>query len=102
MILPLSGTTPDGSLDGSFATGGKIKTDIGSGTSDIAYAMCLDGGGRIILAGTSAGNFALARYGERLYAQQDANHNVTSLVNAASSVQERYLYDAYGTVTFLS
>jgi RHS repeat-associated protein len=33
---------------------------------------------------------------ERLYAQQDANWNVTAVVDIAGSVFERYLYEAYG------
>lgn len=33
---------------------------------------------------------------ERSYVLQDANFNVTALVNAAGSAIERYLYDAYG------
>ncbi len=35
----------------------------------------------------------------RLYIQQDANFNVTALVSVSGMVQERYLYDPYGTVT---
>ncbi len=36
---------------------------------------------------------------QRLYAQQNANDNVTALVNTSGQVQERYLYDPYGSVT---
>jgi RHS repeat-associated protein len=36
---------------------------------------------------------------QRLYAQWDANYDVTALVNTAGAVQERYLYDPYGSVT---
>lgn len=39
---------------------------------------------------------------ERLYALQDANWNVTSLVNATGAVQQRFNYDAYGTPDFLT
>jgi RHS repeat-associated protein len=39
---------------------------------------------------------------ERLWVQQDANWNVTALVNGSSSVVERYVYDPYGVVTVLS
>ena len=39
---------------------------------------------------------------ERLYAQQDANWNVTALVSTSGTVVERYVYDPYGTVTVLS
>jgi hypothetical protein len=34
---------------------------------------------------------------ERLYAEQDANFNLTSIVNTSGAVQERYLFDPYGT-----
>ena len=36
---------------------------------------------------------------ERLWAIQDANYNVTALVNATGSVVERYAYDPFGTAT---
>jgi RHS repeat-associated protein len=36
---------------------------------------------------------------ERLYAQQDANWNVTALVNASGAVVERLAYDPFGTQT---
>jgi RHS repeat-associated protein len=37
----------------------------------------------------------------RLYAQQDANRNVTALVGTSGNVQERYVYDPFGPVTVL-
>jgi RHS repeat-associated protein len=39
---------------------------------------------------------------ERLWVQLDANWNVTALINGSGSVVERYVYDPYGKVTFLS
>jgi RHS repeat-associated protein len=39
---------------------------------------------------------------QRLYAQQDANFNVTALVDTTAAVQERYIYDPYGSVTILT
>jgi hypothetical protein len=36
---------------------------------------------------------------ERLWVQQDANWNVTALVNGSGIVVERYAYDTYGAVT---
>jgi len=36
---------------------------------------------------------------ERLWVQQDANFNVTALVNGSGVVVERYVYDAYGVAT---
>jgi len=50
---------PDGSLDTSFGSGGKVTTDF-SGYG-LAYAMVLQPDGKIVAAGTS-GDFALARY----------------------------------------
>src|SRR5207244_3840005 len=38
---------------------------------------------------------------QRLYVQQDANWNVTALINTSGNVQERYIYDPYGAVTVL-
>ena len=38
---------------------------------------------------------------ERLWVQQDANWNVTALVNASGNVIERYVYDPYGTQAVL-
>jgi RHS repeat-associated protein len=38
---------------------------------------------------------------ERLYVQQDANYNVTALINTSGSVVERYVYDPYGKQTVL-
>ncbi len=38
---------------------------------------------------------------QRLYALQDANYNTTALVDTTGAVQERYVYDPYGTVTIL-
>jgi RHS repeat-associated protein len=39
------------------------------------------------------------RGSERLYVQQDANWNVTAIVNGAGAVVERYTYDPFGAVT---
>jgi RHS repeat-associated protein len=39
---------------------------------------------------------------ERLYVEQDANGNVTALVDTSGTVQERYQYDPYGAVTILT
>ena len=38
----------------------------------------------------------------RLYAEQDADYNVTSLTNSSGTVVERYIYDPYGSVTVLN
>ena len=57
----------DGSLDTGFGTGGEVTVDIGSSTTDSANAVAIakDGllvDGKIVVAGTSANNFAVARF----------------------------------------
>jgi RHS repeat-associated protein len=51
-------------------------------------------------------DFAVARFNagmeERLYFQQDANFNVTSITNVSGSVLERYRYTPYGERTVLN
>jgi RHS repeat-associated protein len=39
---------------------------------------------------------------ERLYAQQDANYNVTAVLDLAGAVVERFAYDPFGAVTVLA
>lgn len=39
---------------------------------------------------------------QRLYAQQDANHNITALVNTSGAVVQRFVYDPYGVSTALT
>lgn len=57
----------DGTLDTSFDADGKVTTDIGTNTTDFAYAVALQSDGKIVVAGTTNDggnntNFALARY----------------------------------------
>ena len=52
----------DGSLDTTFDTDGKATTDIGTSTSDAANAVAIQSDGKIIAAGTSNDDFAVARY----------------------------------------
>ena len=61
--------TTSGGLDRSFGTGGKVLTNLGTKSNDIAQAIALQKDGRILLAGTSdfrngysGGQFALVRY----------------------------------------
>ena len=61
---------PDGSLDDSFGTGGRVLTDFGSSADDEARAVALQSDGKIVVAGVasvSGGNdFATARYNVQL------------------------------------
>ena len=38
----------------------------------------------------------------RIYAQEDANHDVTSITDSSGNVLERFVYDPYGTATVLN
>ncbi|HEX8090004.1 MAG TPA: delta-60 repeat domain-containing protein, partial [Blastocatellia bacterium] len=57
----------DGSLDSTFGSGGKVTTDF-FGSSDVAFAVIIQGDGKIVLGGTAIDqnlqrtDFALARY----------------------------------------
>ena len=50
----------DGSLDGTFGTGGIVTTDLGG--NDIARAALLQADGKIVAVGLMTTDFALARY----------------------------------------
>lgn len=51
---------PDGSLDSSFGDGGKVTTDFTTG--DEGHALVIQPDGKIVVAGQSLANYALARY----------------------------------------
>ncbi|MGD2205983.1 MAG: hypothetical protein PVH17_04310, partial [Anaerolineae bacterium] len=51
----------DGSLDSSFDGDGKVTTDFGA-DSDLGRALVLQPDGKLVVAGESRNNFALARY----------------------------------------
>src|SRR5262249_4024029 len=55
---------PDGSLDTTFGTGGKVTTDFAG--ADDAFSVAIQSDGKIVVAGSSQQNtgedFALARY----------------------------------------
>jgi uncharacterized delta-60 repeat protein len=70
---------PDGSLDTSFDSDGKVTTDF-FGNDDYGYSITLQADGKILVAGSSRGNFALARYNTdgSLDASFDSDGKVTS------------------------
>jgi RHS repeat-associated protein len=55
--------------------------------------------GLVLRDQSSQGNGVLD---QRLYVQQDANWNVTALVDSSGNVLERYVYDPYGAVSVLT
>jgi uncharacterized delta-60 repeat protein len=52
---------PDGSLDTAFSGDGKLTTDFGS-PYDYAFGVAIQADGKIVVAGHSNGDFAVARY----------------------------------------
>ena len=52
----------DGSLDTSFDEDGKVTTDSGSGFFDEGRSVAIQSDGKIVVAGSAGGNFAVVRY----------------------------------------
>ena len=52
---------PNGSLDTTFGSGGKAMTDFSTGVNDIIGGVVIQPDGKIVVAGTQNGKFALAR-----------------------------------------
>ncbi|MFN6462359.1 MAG: DUF4347 domain-containing protein [Nostoc sp. DedVER02] len=52
----------NGSLDTTFSSDGKVSTDFGLLTIDSIYSLAVQADGKILVAGQSNGDFALARY----------------------------------------
>ncbi|MBI4646547.1 MAG: hypothetical protein HY738_08130 [Bacteroidia bacterium] len=51
----------DGSLDSSFGTNGKVITDVGNG-NDFGNSAAIQSDGKIVVGGSSSGDFAAVRY----------------------------------------
>ncbi|WP_428936935.1 RHS repeat-associated core domain-containing protein [Fontivita pretiosa] len=96
----------------SFDSDGKVTSSSGDYASVSSVAR--DSDGRLVVAEwtevpSTGDDFSLVRYNaggldleERLYAQQDANFNVTSVTDTSGAVQERYLYDPYGVASYFN
>ena len=54
---------PNGTLDTTFGTGGKVTTDFNGG-DDQAFALVLQGDGKLVAAGTTKAGFTYNRTGE--------------------------------------
>ena len=78
---------PDGSLDTSFDSDGKVVTDFSSGT-DYAHAVALQRDGKIVAAGKSGNDFALARYNAdgTLDTTFDSDGKVTTSVSSGGDI----------------
>lgn len=61
IAVATEGTAAPGDLDSTFDRDGRATTDFGSDT-DWAYALAIQGDGRILVGGAAAGDFGLVRY----------------------------------------
>jgi RHS repeat-associated protein len=71
----------------------------GTAASNVLYQYVCGAGyvDQLVLRDTYSGGVEQAS--ARLYAQWNANYDVTALVNTSGAVVERYLYDPYGSAT---
>jgi RHS repeat-associated protein len=72
----------------------------GASTADVQYVWSLVYVNALILRDRST--LHNGTLDERLWVQQDANWNVTAILNNSGTVIERYVYDPYGLVTYLT
>ena len=79
--------TPSGAADTGFASGGTLTAN--SGATVFGWAVASGPTQRIVVAGSYGGDVALAAFAPaslRLYAQQNANYNVTAMVDSNGNV----------------
>ena len=76
----------DGTLDTSFGDDGKVRTDVES--SDTAYSVIQQADGKLVVAGISGGNFALARYNLDGSLDDSINHAPTGVVAIQGSARQ--------------
>jgi uncharacterized delta-60 repeat protein len=60
--VALARYNPDGSLDATFGTGGKVINDFGQGLESYALEVMIQPDGKIVIAGASSYQFLVARY----------------------------------------
>ncbi|MDO9104929.1 MAG: DUF4347 domain-containing protein [Methylovulum sp.] len=89
----------NGNLDNSFSGDGKVTTDFGS-PNDYANSLVVQKDGKIIVAGSSNGNFALARYdiNGNLDNSFDGDGKVTTAINAYGDMYRSIALDADGKI----
>lgn len=72
--------TSNGTLDTTFGTNGTVLTDFFNSSYDEAFAVALEADGKIVAAGVSDKNFAVARYGTSTQGN-DTTTTLTSSLN---------------------
>ena len=91
-----SGTT----TDSYFNSGWQVIEERVSGTATVQYVWSLASVDKLIERDRDTDNNGTLD--ERVYVLQGYNNNVVALVNTSGAVVERYAYDPYGQVSFLS
>ena len=85
-----------------FNTDGNVIEEQQAGTTTNQYVWGLGYQNSLVLRddNSTSGNYGKtgSGLGRRTFVQQDANWNVTSLVDPSGNVQERFVYDPYGRV----
>jgi RHS repeat-associated protein len=94
----VSGTT----TDFYFSSGWQVLEERVSGTAKVQYVWSPVYVDALVERDRDADGNGANGLEERFYVQQDANFNVTAIINTSGSVVERYVYDPYGAPTFLS
>jgi YD repeat-containing protein len=85
-----------------YSIGGEVLEEQVSGQAQDQYVWLPGYGGTLVERDRDADANSSNGLEERLYAQQDANWTLTALVDTSGNVKERYAYDPYGTVTYLT
>jgi RHS repeat-associated protein len=93
-----SGTTTDLYFNDSWQV---VEERVG-GVAKVQYVWAPTGGD--VLVERDRDTAGDGTWAERFYAMQDANNNVLAMANAlgAGAISERYAYDPYGSVTFMT
>ena len=98
---------PDGSLDTAFGNGGRVSTDIGTGSDDQANAVAIDSSGNIVVAGQSSSDgvgdnrdFAVVRYTSAgaLDTAFSTDGKVTMNFNSKSDIAYAVAIDSSGNI----
>ncbi len=93
-----SGTT----IDLYYSAGWQVLEEAVSGTTKSRYVWSPVYVDALILRDRDADGSSGNGLEERLWVQQDANFNVTALINGSGTVVERYAYDSFGKVTYMN
>jgi uncharacterized delta-60 repeat protein len=88
----------DGSLDTTFDGDGKVTTAIGASSNDYAYSVIQQADGKLVVAGDSDRDFALARYNSdgSLDTTFDGDGKVTTTIGASLDIAYSVIQQADG------